>query len=300
MPFSDPRRADEHRRAAVGGLARQRLDRRAAGGLERRLEHQILGRIAGDEQLREHDEVGAVGGRLRASAAHLFGVAGDVADGGIELGERDGEAVGGTGVHGPDLTGGSRLADGAITRATYSGNRQPLAERARSQRSAPASSQRDADRGRADVLDAADARIGVAAVTRSPSFSIAVLSSSTTMMQTMTRINASRFHGLGRDQEGERHRDHEATISCRNAASLRATARRPFQVLSSRAQNAMHEVAPALASQNGRGCRRARSPLCLRVIERDANADTDRAVPMPAAPPLTLMGRPASVPCRRS
>ena len=43
----DPGRADQHGRAAVGGLARQLLDRRAAGRLERRLQHQVFRRIAG-------------------------------------------------------------------------------------------------------------------------------------------------------------------------------------------------------------------------------------------------------------
>ena len=63
----DPGRADEHRRAAVAGLARQTLDGGAASGLERRLEHQILGRVAGDEQLGKSDDVGAVfGGGLPA------------------------------------------------------------------------------------------------------------------------------------------------------------------------------------------------------------------------------------------
>ena len=41
-----------------------------------------------------------------ARAAHLLGIAGDVADGRIELRERDGEAVGGTGVHDNDVASG--------------------------------------------------------------------------------------------------------------------------------------------------------------------------------------------------
>ena len=43
-------------------------------------------------------EVGAVGGRLGARAAHLLGIAGNVADNRIELGDGDREPVG-TGVH---------------------------------------------------------------------------------------------------------------------------------------------------------------------------------------------------------
>ena len=43
----DPGRADQHRGAATRGLARQFLDRGAAGRLEGGLEHQIFRRIAG-------------------------------------------------------------------------------------------------------------------------------------------------------------------------------------------------------------------------------------------------------------
>ena len=43
----DPGRADQHRRAAARGLARQFFDRGAAGGLERGLQHQIFRRVAG-------------------------------------------------------------------------------------------------------------------------------------------------------------------------------------------------------------------------------------------------------------
>ena len=89
----DPGRADQHRRAAVGGLARQFLDRRAAGRLERRLQHQIFRRIAGDEQFRQHHEIGAVGLRLLARGAGFRGVAGDVAHGRVQLGQRNCECA---------------------------------------------------------------------------------------------------------------------------------------------------------------------------------------------------------------
>ena len=104
----DPGRADQHGRAASRGLARERLDGRAAGRLERRLEHEVLGHIAGDEQLGKDDQVGALPGRGGARAAHFLGIAGDVADSRIELRERDGEAVGGAGVHGTDVAMPSR------------------------------------------------------------------------------------------------------------------------------------------------------------------------------------------------
>ena len=99
----DPRRADQQRRATRCGFARKRFDRGAAGGLEGGLEHQILGRIAGDEQFRENDQIGALGGRLLAGTPHFLGIAGDVADRRVELRDRDGQLVSGTGVHGKAL-----------------------------------------------------------------------------------------------------------------------------------------------------------------------------------------------------
>ena len=95
----EPGRADEHRRAGIGGFARKLLDLGPAGRLEGRLEHEVFGRIAGDEQLRERHDVGAVAGGLGARAAHLVGIAGDVAHRRIGLGDRDRQAVGGTGIH---------------------------------------------------------------------------------------------------------------------------------------------------------------------------------------------------------
>ena len=76
----DPGRTDQHRRTAARGLARQFLDRGAAGGLKRRLQHQIFRRIAADEQFGQHQQVGAIGLGLVARGARLGGVAGDVAD----------------------------------------------------------------------------------------------------------------------------------------------------------------------------------------------------------------------------
>ena len=95
----DPGRADQQRRTAVGRFARQRFDRGAAGGLEGRLEHQVLGRIAGDEQFGENDQIGALRGRLDARAAHFLGIAGDIADSRVELRDRDRELIGRAGVH---------------------------------------------------------------------------------------------------------------------------------------------------------------------------------------------------------
>ena len=87
----DPGRADQHRRAAARGLARQFLDGGAAGRLERGLQHQIFRRIAADEQFRQHQQIGAVGLGLVARGARLGGVAGDVADRRVQLRQRDRE-----------------------------------------------------------------------------------------------------------------------------------------------------------------------------------------------------------------
>ena len=89
----DPGQADQHRRPAVGGVARQLLAGRPAGLLERGLQHQILGRIAGEIELRRHHDVGAEGGGLLARLAQAVAVARDVADDRGDLGERDDEAV---------------------------------------------------------------------------------------------------------------------------------------------------------------------------------------------------------------
>ena len=87
-------------------------------------------------------------GRGRARAAHLFGVAGDVADGRIELRERDGEAVGGAGVHDMDVA--RRVAP------PQCGQISPSHSANASSQVKPAIASADADRGRAHVLDAAD------------------------------------------------------------------------------------------------------------------------------------------------
>ena len=101
----DPWRADEQGRAAVSRLARERLQRRAAGFLKGRLQHEILGRIARQKQFAEQDEIGAERGRLRAGGADRAGVAFDIADDAVDLRERDDETVGGRGrsVHGEGL-----------------------------------------------------------------------------------------------------------------------------------------------------------------------------------------------------
>ena len=99
MPLLDPGRAQDHRRAAVAGVGGQRLDRRARGVLQGRLQHQVLGRIADHDELGEHHEIGAGRGGPGAEAADPLEVARDVADGRVGLGDRDGQfgAHGGSG-----------------------------------------------------------------------------------------------------------------------------------------------------------------------------------------------------------
>ena len=89
----DPRQAGEDRRTPVRRLARQLLAGGPAGLLEGGLQHQVLGRITGEEELRRHHEIGPEGRRLRARLAQAIAVACDVSDDESDLCERDDEAV---------------------------------------------------------------------------------------------------------------------------------------------------------------------------------------------------------------
>ena len=100
--------------------------------------------------------------------ARLVGVAGDVADGRIELRDRDREAVGRAGVHGLDVA----WRRARFANAGMRGNRRAAARHmpgpaARASAEEPAASARrcssaQPDRGRAHVLDPADLRIDLA------------------------------------------------------------------------------------------------------------------------------------------
>ena len=119
LPSSHPGQADQRRRPAVRGVARQLLAGRPAGLLKRRLQHQVLGRIAGEIKLRRHHDVGPKGGGLLARFAQPIAVARDVADDRRDLGERDDEAVGGGGHGGTlDARGCGRRNAGAFSRAS--------------------------------------------------------------------------------------------------------------------------------------------------------------------------------------
>ena len=88
-----PRRGDEQCRPAVQRVGAQRLDRFVAALLEGGLQHQVLRRVAREHQFRGQHQLGALLLRLGARRPHLGEVAGNVADPGIELGERDLEGI---------------------------------------------------------------------------------------------------------------------------------------------------------------------------------------------------------------
>ena len=90
---------DDDPRATVGGILGEGLDGGPAGVLESRLEDEVLGRIAGDEELGENQHVGAELRRFGARGPCLGEVAVDVADQGVELGNGDAESVGDVACH---------------------------------------------------------------------------------------------------------------------------------------------------------------------------------------------------------
>ena len=86
-----PRQAHQHGRAGDRVLC-QFLDRRLAGRNKTWPQHQILGRIAADEQFRKQDQIGIR--RLGPRLARLGEIGIDGAQRGVELGQRDDESVG--------------------------------------------------------------------------------------------------------------------------------------------------------------------------------------------------------------
>ncbi len=98
-----PGRAQDDGGSAVGRLLGQRPYGAFDGIEEGRLQHQILGRVAGDHEFRCHKDIRPEPRRLRARRAQLGHVARDVADDGVELRQRDGELIG----HGPGAPSGA-------------------------------------------------------------------------------------------------------------------------------------------------------------------------------------------------
>jgi hypothetical protein len=83
----EPRRADE--RDDPVGRARDLLDRRSRLPDEARPQEQVLGRVAGDGELGEDDEIGARVARRLEVAQDALAVPLEVADDRVELGQCD-------------------------------------------------------------------------------------------------------------------------------------------------------------------------------------------------------------------
>ena len=92
--------------AVVGQLRREVDEGLLAGVREGLAQHEVLGRIAGQGHLGEHDEVDAVAGGLRRPLADQVGVAREVADAGVDLGQAHPELHGLLLVHGSILVSG--------------------------------------------------------------------------------------------------------------------------------------------------------------------------------------------------
>jgi len=118
-----PRQADEDGRAAVGRVAGQLLAGPAAGVEEGGAQHKILRRIAGKVELGEHHDIRPHGGGFCARLARLGEIGRDVAHDGVELGEREAEAVDGC-RHASDLARADRPGNGGEGRRNAP-SRQP-------------------------------------------------------------------------------------------------------------------------------------------------------------------------------
>src|SRR5262249_37515513 len=187
LALLEPRRADQQRRTAARSFARKLLDLRSAGRLERRLEHEILRRIAGEEKFRKRHDVGAGAGSLGSRAARLVGVAGDVADDRIELSDRDGQTVGGPRIHDLGLARRARARQSPPRAAQISPNRSASAN---SQAMPAMSSARPTA---AEPMSLTRPIWGsIARLTRSASFSMAVSNTPTTSTKPTTGMSARR------------------------------------------------------------------------------------------------------------
>src|SRR5262249_22780415 len=99
-----PWRADDDRGTVIGSIARQCFDCGSAGDLKGRLKHEIFRWIAGDEQFRKGNKVGAVARGLRARLARTLQITGYISDRGIKLRHGNSETIGRALVHGQALT----------------------------------------------------------------------------------------------------------------------------------------------------------------------------------------------------
>ncbi len=110
LPSFLPRRADGDRRP-VGADGGELVDGGHRSRNERALQDEVFRRVAGDEELGECDEVDVARRPHRADG--LGAVAGDIPHHGVELLDRDGEAVAHGAFNVPGLTVPVRAHRGA-------------------------------------------------------------------------------------------------------------------------------------------------------------------------------------------
>ncbi len=89
-----PGRAQQHRRAAASWPSANSCTAPWQAATKAGFKHQILGRIARDEQLRGHHQIGALAFRFLQGALELGEIARDVAHDRVELGDGNGERIG--------------------------------------------------------------------------------------------------------------------------------------------------------------------------------------------------------------
>ena len=117
-----PWRAHDHGRGALFrdlGEAAQRIH---AGLHEGRLQHQVFGRVSGDEKLRKNKQVRALPARLGPCGTRQPGVAAQVSDYRVKLSAGDAQAR----CHGAQVSG-SRCGEGFIAKTIKAGPRRTQA-----------------------------------------------------------------------------------------------------------------------------------------------------------------------------
>ncbi len=75
--------------ALVGQAPGKTIDGRAGGLRERATQDEVLGRIAGERHLRKRHQMRAGAQSLLRPGAHQVRICSEIADGGVDLGERD-------------------------------------------------------------------------------------------------------------------------------------------------------------------------------------------------------------------
>ncbi len=118
-PVLHPGQADQHGGAAIGGVARQFVERGAAGILKGGLQHQILGRIAGEEQFGKHHHIGAETFGFFTRGPGFFEIGVNRPDDAIDLRQSQDKAVGRLGRkgHAPFLGEGGRAGNRGARRS---------------------------------------------------------------------------------------------------------------------------------------------------------------------------------------